>query len=292
MELFGFVEAAVIYEDPTPDPEVKLFDGVGWHLPSSAWMSLASVAVVLSVVSATPEKAAAATAISYGSSGAEVVAVQKALGIEADGQYGPKTEAAVTDFQLRQGLKQVDGVVGKETATALGLNEKYRPVSYGFTETYYGVGQNIRSGPGLDYRIVGGAPEGALMSVDYEDIEYADGYAWVPAEDGGWVAANYVDYYSEYRPVGDFDQPYYYGSGDNGYEPDDSYYVPTGAEYGYVSTRSGIGLNVRSCPSTDCDVVGGEGEGSFVVGDGTYYSEGYTWIQREDGNWVASNYLN
>jgi peptidoglycan hydrolase-like protein with peptidoglycan-binding domain len=292
MELFGFVEVAVIYEDPTPAPEVKLFDGAGWHLPSSAWISLTSVAVVLSVVSVAPEKAAAATTVSHGSNGTEVVAVQKALGIEADGQFGAKTEAAVKDFQIRQGLKQVDGIVGKETATALGLDEKYRPVSYGFTDTFYGAGQNIRSGPGLDYRIIGGSPEGALLNVEYEDIEYADGYAWVPAEDGGWVAANYVDYQSEFRPVGDFDEPYYYNGDDTGDVSDEPSYVPTGAEYGFVDTRSGVGLNVRSCPSTDCDIVGGEGEGSFVVGDGTYYSEGYAWVQLEDGNWVASDYLN
>jgi peptidoglycan hydrolase-like protein with peptidoglycan-binding domain len=246
--------------------------------------------VVLSVISATPEKAGATIILSYGSSGTEVVAVQQSLGIETDGQYGPKTEAAVTDFQIRQGLKQVDGVVGQETATALGLDETYRPVSYGFTDTYYGSGQNIRSGPGLDYRVIGGSPDGALLNVNYEDIRYANGYAWVPVAEGGWVAANYVDYTSEYRPVGDFDSPSYY---DNGYDSGNrgSYYVPSGAESGYVNTRTDIGLNVRSCPSTDCNVVSGKGEGSLVVGEGTYYNEGYAWIQLENGNWVASNYL-
>jgi len=52
--------------------------------------------------------------------GSSVSAVQKALGVTADGVYGPKTRRAVRSFQRREGLS-VDGIVGRRTLAALGL---------------------------------------------------------------------------------------------------------------------------------------------------------------------------
>src|SRR4051812_22890366 len=55
-----------------------------------------------------------------GSHGASVARVQSALGISADGVYGPDTEVSVRSFQQGNGLT-VDGVVGPQTWSALGL---------------------------------------------------------------------------------------------------------------------------------------------------------------------------
>jgi peptidoglycan hydrolase-like protein with peptidoglycan-binding domain len=55
-----------------------------------------------------------------GSHGASVARVQSALGISADGVYGPDTEVSVRSFQQGNGL-MVDGVVGPQTWSALGL---------------------------------------------------------------------------------------------------------------------------------------------------------------------------
>ena len=57
--------------------------------------------------------------LKLGSKGAEVKEVQNLLGgLEVDGIFGKKTEAAVKAFQAANGLK-VDGIVGKQTWAAL-----------------------------------------------------------------------------------------------------------------------------------------------------------------------------
>jgi peptidoglycan hydrolase-like protein with peptidoglycan-binding domain len=61
----------------------------------------------------------AKTTLRRGSTGAAVAALQKALGITADGAFGPVTEAAVRTFQSRQHLPAT-GVVGPTTWAALG----------------------------------------------------------------------------------------------------------------------------------------------------------------------------
>jgi peptidoglycan hydrolase-like protein with peptidoglycan-binding domain len=53
--------------------------------------------------------------------GVDVAAVQRALGIPADGIVGPQTRRAIRSFQSTNGL-EVDGVVGPQTLAALGLS--------------------------------------------------------------------------------------------------------------------------------------------------------------------------
>ncbi len=58
-----------------------------------------------------------------GLSGDTITAVQRALGVGADGIVGPKTRGAVKRFQRKNGL-MVDGVIGPQTLAALGLASK------------------------------------------------------------------------------------------------------------------------------------------------------------------------
>ena len=55
------------------------------------------------------------------SAGSTVAALQSALGIAADGIYGPATRRAVRNYQRNQGLA-VDGIAGPVTLSHLGLS--------------------------------------------------------------------------------------------------------------------------------------------------------------------------
>ena len=57
-----------------------------------------------------------------GLKGAPVKRLQEALGIDADGDFGPGTERAVKEYQKANGLA-VDGIAGPDTFTAMGLHK-------------------------------------------------------------------------------------------------------------------------------------------------------------------------
>jgi len=59
--------------------------------------------------------------VKRGDRGSAVRAIQRQLGIPADGVFGPVSERAVKRFQLRHDLVP-DGIVGPLTRTALGLS--------------------------------------------------------------------------------------------------------------------------------------------------------------------------
>jgi peptidoglycan hydrolase-like protein with peptidoglycan-binding domain len=56
-----------------------------------------------------------------GAAGGTVAALQRALGVPADGAFGPRTRRAVRRFQRSHGLT-VDGVAGPATLRALGIS--------------------------------------------------------------------------------------------------------------------------------------------------------------------------
>jgi peptidoglycan hydrolase-like protein with peptidoglycan-binding domain len=84
---------------------------------SLAAMALVSLTFGVGAATAAGDRQAAKVVRSSGSS---VVALQRALGIPADGIYGPQTRKAVRRFQRSKGLA-VDGIAGPQTLAALGL---------------------------------------------------------------------------------------------------------------------------------------------------------------------------
>lgn len=88
---------------------------------AAAPASPASVPVVTpmgpAVVPASGSPVALST-IRRGSKGPDVVVLQRRLGLTADGNFGPMTEAAVIAYQKRNGLVP-DGVVGPKTWSSL-----------------------------------------------------------------------------------------------------------------------------------------------------------------------------
>jgi peptidoglycan hydrolase-like protein with peptidoglycan-binding domain len=94
----------------------------GTMVKVSAALAVATVAAPAGQMAAAQATSTATTSsmLKAGSRGASVAAVQRALGIAADGVFGPATKAAVLRFQRAHGL-EVDGVVGSITSGALGL---------------------------------------------------------------------------------------------------------------------------------------------------------------------------
>jgi len=70
--------------------------------------------VVAPVVVSAPVKPALSEALKLGSKGSNVVYLQKSLGINPDGDFGPNTKAAVMKFQSAHDLVS-DGIVGPKT---------------------------------------------------------------------------------------------------------------------------------------------------------------------------------
>jgi murein L,D-transpeptidase YcbB/YkuD len=67
-----------------------------------------------------PNAPAAPRGLRQGDHGADVVALQRALGVAPDGDFGPRTDQAVRLFQADRALV-VDGIVGAMTRRALGI---------------------------------------------------------------------------------------------------------------------------------------------------------------------------
>ena len=64
--------------------------------------------------------AASADVLKRKDRGTDVAALQRRVGVTADGVFGPDTETAVKRYQARHGL-EADGIVGPLTRRALGL---------------------------------------------------------------------------------------------------------------------------------------------------------------------------
>ena len=103
-------------------------DGVRWRPLAAAAVIAAALAGMTETASGDRVLTSAAKnaagsedlMVERGDRGDDVKRIQAALGIPADGIFGPQTERALKRFQRRKGLL-VDGVAGPQTLGALGL---------------------------------------------------------------------------------------------------------------------------------------------------------------------------
>ena len=87
----------------------------------SARGSLVTVAALVAIAAPLAlASGGSSTLLQRGSSGGSVAAVQRALGVNPTGNFGPVTARAVRAYQRSHGLT-VDGIVGPQTSAALGL---------------------------------------------------------------------------------------------------------------------------------------------------------------------------
>ncbi len=83
-------------------------------------------------------------------------------------------------------------------AESVGAQVTYyeRPISAtlesGVVSTNSGIGLNVRSGPGLNFPVIGGAEDGNSLNLIGSPV-FANGYRWQRVTTGGWVATDYVD---------------------------------------------------------------------------------------------------
>ncbi len=165
---------------------------------------------------------ALATLLTVGAKGQTVTALQaqlKARGFDpgpVDGDFGPGTEQAVRAFQQAHGL-EVDGIVGVQTASALGLSTTGGDlppadlppadlVALGHVaEDRFGLHVGECSAPGAPARWGPVAPVHATKSLHYDGRAFdAGGSASAMAEFAAWVTEHYTGSVAEliHNPTG------------------------------------------------------------------------------------------
>lgn len=121
--------------------------------------------------------------LKLGSKGESVKQLQRILGLTADGDFGPKTDAAVKQFQKNNNLKE-DGIVGDKTwqvllKDSIGIIHKHlsahitkcpnRPIKY--LAIHFTAGSNSKPGKALTiYNTFMTRPASADFVVDDRDI--------------------------------------------------------------------------------------------------------------------------
>lgn len=162
-----------------------------WSLRRRATVALAAVAatgfagaaVAQSPTSAGSSPAGRAT-LKAGAHGAGVRALQRKLGLPADGVYGARTRRAVRRFQRAHGLA-VDGVAGPATLRALGLGGPSAPAPAGAASAAgaaTAVARDASAGSGTLDRIAqcesGGDPTAVSATGQYRGKYQFDRATW------------------------------------------------------------------------------------------------------------------
>jgi peptidoglycan hydrolase-like protein with peptidoglycan-binding domain len=283
METLAFIYHADAYENPDQFQVAAQFP-CDASVPRSFWFTMVGMAAFLAVVG-TPKEAIAQSVYQRGSRGPVVAEIQKALDVPADGIYGPVTEAAVRDYQRRNQLSLVDGKVGAETLAALKVTNPNTPASNliattsqpqsAIVMTPTGVGLNLRSAP--NGVIVGGLSDGTSVMLTGQE-RTAGAFTWVELTNNRWVAKDYLRFTETILSAT------FSATQSSTTTASDAEQVAT------VSTRTGVGLNLRNAPNGV--IMSSAPNGSTLRLTGDQQSAGdYLWAETTQGQWVASEFL-
>lgn len=117
----------------------------------------------------------------WGSRGSDVEVVQRIVGTEADGIFGPKTHAAVQRWQSRHGLV-ADGIVGPITTRAMGLDGRSQTSASrsGSTSTRNAVLAAAARYTGVGYSYGGSSPSAGFDCSGYTQYVFSQAGVSLP----------------------------------------------------------------------------------------------------------------
>jgi hypothetical protein len=259
METLAYIYAAIAYEDPSPDPELRLLHHLNGKLPQSILAGTLAVGVAASSI--TPAQAL----MRYGDVGPGVEQLQQQLNVDPDQVYGSQTQRAVSEFQWDNNL-YTDGIAGSQTLSALGLPPGLSadgggsvPISGTVVVTAQAL--NVRTYASLYAPVRNVLYNGDSVALTGAS-RFADGYNWVQLTQGGWVAEYYLSY------------------GGGGERP------VSGTAY----VNAYYGLNVRDYPAGYVIDTLPDREEVELTGDRQYAAGSY-WVKLSGRGWVAEDYL-
>lgn len=191
--------------------------------------------------------------LKFGSTGATVKVLQKALNISADGIFGKNTEKAVKDFQLKNNLV-VDGIVGDNTWKALNITETTKAIfkDVVYSPLYVHMTENPlqRKYIVIHYPACSSSKEGSALSIKNNVFTKRIASADFVIDDKTILQLN-----------PDFNKYYSWHCGDDKYK-----YSKGGKLYGKCLNRNSIGIEICCNCKKGCTT-------GVVNHDGWYYTD-------------------